>query len=69
MSDILEFNEIKINFKPQRIKKLYHRRTYLSTTDSLLMRQKLDEVDRNLHKLQHLKSILEKILLKDSLLT
>ena len=62
--EICQFNLIRINVPQKTIINLYYARRYLTPKERLKISQKLTQIEKEFNKLLHLRSIVEKILLK-----
>ncbi len=61
---ICQFNIIKVNIPQGILRKLFYSHRYLTSAERRKISRKLAEIEGAIYKLQHCKSIVERIALK-----
>jgi hypothetical protein len=60
------FVEIRLSVPRKFILKVFHKQTYLTNEETAKTREKLEEIEKILNQANHIKSLIEKGLLKES---
>ena len=63
-TDILPLRTIKINIPQKKLCKLFYQHNFLSDEDTLILGQKLSEIERVQNCLSHARSVVEKVLMR-----
>ena len=62
--EILPYAQIRVSIPRKKLKKLYNKKKYLNRRETILINRKLAEIQRALVGLEHVRSIVERILLR-----